>query len=99
MISSGEHMLTSNYEEPENRRGCITTLLFGGILMTLPLYCGGVMLIAMHQDPTPSMTPTSDPSTYLRLVTPTYTGTPTLLPTTTPTASRTPFIPQVTPSH
>jgi hypothetical protein len=94
-----ELMETSIYEEPDHRRGCLTTLLLGGILMTLPLYCGGVMLIAIHQDPTPTATPTPNPSTFLHLVTPTHTGTPTLPPTSTPTPSRTPFLLPATPSR
>jgi hypothetical protein len=100
MMTSEEAMETvPDYEEPENRRGCLYTLLVGGILMTLPLYCSGVLLIAMHQEPTPTATPTLNASAILHLVTPTTTGTPTYPPTLTPTPSRTPYIPKMSPTH
>jgi hypothetical protein len=88
-----------DYEEPDHRRSCLSTILIGGILMTIPLYCSGVILISMHQDPTPSVTPMSNPASVLHLVTPTRTSTATYPPTLTPTPSRTPYIPPNTPSH
>jgi hypothetical protein len=100
MMTNEETMETvPDYEEPDNHRNCLYTLLVGGILMTLPLYCSGILLITTHQEPTASATPSPYPSTVLRLVTPTQTGTPTFAPTLTPTPSRTPYIPRMTTTH
>jgi hypothetical protein len=97
IILQGTKMQTkADYEEPDVRHSCLYTLLIGGLLMTLPLYCGGVILIAIHQDATRTATPTMS-SAILHLVTPTQTGTATLPPTFTPTPSHTPYIPRMTP--
>ena len=75
------------------RSGILHTVLIGIFLATLPCYCSGAMLIAFHQEPSVTPTPTMASSITATLWEPSPTYTDTFAPTLSPTPSDTPFAP------
>lgn len=80
----------------DHRAGLLYTILIGAIVATLPCYCTGAMLIAFHQDSTPTPAPSALPEATATLWRPSPTATHTYAPTFTPTATNTPYIPSKT---